>query len=80
MSSISDELKIIILKALPRLSDETQQQIIAALESSGVESKEDLKYVQQDDIRDILPVIQQRKLLEAFKMGNYQSSVNRFPI
>lgn len=81
MSSIGEEIKVIILKALPNLSEYTQQQVITALESSGVESIEDLKYVQQDDIRDLLPVIQQRKLLEAFKLGNYyQSSVGSFPV
>lgn len=73
MSSISDEIKVIILKALPSLPEYTQQQIITALESSGVESIEDL--------RDLLPVIQQRKLLEAFKIGNYyQSSVGSIPV
>uniref|UniRef100_A0A3P8RVF0 Uncharacterized protein n=1 Tax=Amphiprion percula TaxID=161767 RepID=A0A3P8RVF0_AMPPE len=67
MSSICDEIKVIILKTLPSLSEDTQLQIISVLESSGVESVEDLKYVEQDDIRDLLPVVQQRKLLEAFK-------------
>ncbi|KAL1271123.1 hypothetical protein QQF64_030139 [Cirrhinus molitorella] len=68
MPSISDEIKGIILKTLPSLTEDIQIRVITALESSGVESKDDLKYVQQDDIRDLLPVIQQRKLLEAFKM------------
>ncbi|KAL7385137.1 hypothetical protein ABVT39_016381 [Epinephelus coioides] len=68
MSSIGDELKVIILKALPNLSEDTQKQVITALEISGVESVADLQYVQQDEIRDLLPVVQQRKLLEAFKM------------
>ncbi|XP_069395202.1 uncharacterized protein [Paralichthys olivaceus] len=68
MSSIGDEIKVIILKTLPNLSEDTKKQIITALEISGVESTEDLKYVQQDDLKDLLPVIQQRKLLEAFKM------------
>lgn len=68
MSSIGDEIKAIILKALPNLSEDTQKQMITALEISGLESTEDLKYVQQDDIKDLLPVIQQRKLLEAFKV------------
>lgn len=71
MPSVGDEIKVIILKALPNLSEDTQNQLITALEISGVESIEDLKYVEQDDIGDFLPVIQQRKLLEAFKMGNY---------
>lgn len=71
MSSIGDEIKVIIHKTLPNLSEDTQKQIITALEISGVESTEDLKYVQQDDLKDLLPVIQQRKLLEAFKIGKY---------
>lgn len=72
MSSIGDEIRVIILKALPSLSEDTQQQVITALESSGVESIEDLKYVQQDDrALDLLPVIQRRKLLETLKTGNY---------
>lgn len=76
-----NEIKVIILKVLPNLFEDTQNQVTTALENSGVESIEDLKYVQQDDIRDLLPVIQQRKLLEAFKMGNYyQSSVHSFPV
>lgn len=36
--------------------------------SSGLESTQDLKYVTQEDISELLPAIQQRKLLEAFKM------------
>nr|XP_023696093.1 uncharacterized protein LOC111858502 [Paramormyrops kingsleyae] len=68
MSSIRDEIKVIIFKALPSLSEDTRQQIITTLERSGVESIEDLKYVQQDDISNLLPVIQQRKLLQSFKM------------
>uniref|UniRef100_A0A3P9A0A1 Uncharacterized protein n=1 Tax=Esox lucius TaxID=8010 RepID=A0A3P9A0A1_ESOLU len=47
MSSIGDEIKVIILKNLPNLSEDTQKQIITALEISGVESTEDFKYVQQ---------------------------------
>lgn len=66
-----DEIKVIIFKTFPNMSEDIQKRIITALESSGVESTEDLKYLQQDDLRDLLPVIQQRKLLEAFRMGNY---------
>lgn len=51
MSSISDEIKGIILKTLPSLTEDIQKRVITALESSGVESVEDLKYVQQDDIK-----------------------------
>lgn len=37
------------------------------LQTSGVKSVDDLKYVQQEDLKDLLPVIQQKKLLEAFR-------------
>lgn len=50
---------------LPSLSVETQLQIVSTLQTSGVESVDDLKYVQQEDLKDLLPVIQQMKLLEA---------------
>ncbi|XP_052393908.1 uncharacterized protein LOC127942257 [Carassius gibelio] len=66
---MSEEIKEIICKTLPNLSEETQWQIISKLQSSGLESKEDLKYVQQEDIADLLPVIQCRKLLDAFKLA-----------
>lgn len=49
---------------------ETISQLISRLQSSGLESKEDLKYVQQEDMADLLPIIQLRKLLDAFKAGN----------
>ena len=70
MANLSEEIKEIICKTLPDLSEEVQWQIISKLQSSGLESKEDLKYVQQEDIADLLPVIQLRKLLNAFKSGN----------
>ncbi|XP_074539429.1 uncharacterized protein LOC141800652 isoform X4 [Halichoeres trimaculatus] len=65
--SIGDEIKAIILQVLPSLSEETQRRIISTLQALGVESKEDLKYVEPEDIRNVLPTTQQRKLLEAFK-------------
>ncbi|CAK6974710.1 hypothetical protein PFLUV_G00052250 [Scomber scombrus] len=68
MANLSEEIKEIICKTLPNLSEETQLQIILKLQSSGLESKEDLEYVQQEDIADLLPVIQRRKLLDAFKL------------
>uniref|UniRef100_A0A3P8S3X7 Uncharacterized protein n=1 Tax=Amphiprion percula TaxID=161767 RepID=A0A3P8S3X7_AMPPE len=69
MSALGEEIKGIIVRALPNLSEETQLQLISRLQSSGLESKEDLKYVQQEDVADLLPVIQLRKLLDAFKSG-----------
>ncbi|XP_059354194.1 uncharacterized protein LOC132157507 [Carassius carassius] len=66
--SIHNEIKAIILRALPSLTEEIREHVITSLERSGVESIEDLVYVQQEDLKDVLPIIQQRKLLEAFKL------------
>ncbi|KAL7851965.1 hypothetical protein SRHO_G00177500 [Serrasalmus rhombeus] len=68
MSSLEENIKRIILKTLPSLSVETQLQVVSTLQTSGVDSVADLKYVQQEDIKGLLPVIQQRKLLEAFRL------------
>lgn len=65
MSSLEESIKRILLNMLPSLSVETQLQIVSTLQTSGVESVDDLKYVQQEDLKDLLPVIQQMKLLEA---------------
>ena len=70
MSSLEENIKRIILKTLPSLSVETQLQIVSTLQTYGVDSVADLKYVQQEDIKGLLPVIQQRKLLESFRLGN----------
>lgn len=67
MANLNEAIKEIISKTFPNLSEELQWQIISKLQSSGLESKEDLKYVQQEDIADLLPVVQLRKLLNAFK-------------
>ncbi|KAL7879129.1 hypothetical protein AOLI_G00101030 [Acnodon oligacanthus] len=69
ISSLEENIKRIIIKTLPSLSVETQLQNISTLQTSGVDSVADLKYVQQEDIKGLLPVIQQRKLLESFRLG-----------
>ena len=66
MVTLVDELKEVLLRALPNLSEAVQEILIERLISSGLSSREDLRYVKQDDIADLLPVIQQRKLLDAF--------------
>lgn len=70
MTNLTEEIRGIIHKTLPNLSENTQADIISKLQNSGLESKEDLKYVQKEDIADLLPVIQLRKLMDAFKQGN----------
>lgn len=75
MSSLNDDLRNIILRALPSISKHTQEALIDVLVSSGLVSTQDLKYVTQEDISDLLPPIQQRKLLDAFKNGNLEKNV-----
>ncbi|XP_048027565.1 uncharacterized protein LOC125269950 [Megalobrama amblycephala] len=67
MSTVNEDLRGIILSTLPRISNDTLQALIDKLLNSGLESTQDLKYVTKEDIGDLLPVIQLRKLLEAFK-------------
>lgn len=69
METLVDELKEVLFRALPNLSKTVQETLIERLISSGLESRQDLRYVKQEDIADILPVIQMRKLLDAFKLG-----------
>lgn len=70
MANLSDKIKEIICKTLPNRSEKTQWQIVSKLQSSGLGSKEDLKYILHEHIADHLPVIQHWKLLDAFKLGN----------
>nr|XP_046236002.1 uncharacterized protein LOC124054270 isoform X2 [Scatophagus argus] len=67
MAELSEEIKEVICNTLPRISEETQWQIITKLQSSGLESREDLKHVQQEDLAGLLPAVQLRKLLNAFR-------------
>ncbi|KTG03484.1 hypothetical protein cypCar_00010926 [Cyprinus carpio] len=68
MSTLVGELRKIILKALPSNDENITQHLIDRILDSGLESTDDLKFVQQEDISDILPTIKLRKLLNAFKM------------
>uniref|UniRef100_A0A3Q1ER93 Uncharacterized protein n=1 Tax=Acanthochromis polyacanthus TaxID=80966 RepID=A0A3Q1ER93_9TELE len=61
MSAVDEELRIIILRALPTISEDVLQRLINKIKSCGLESIEDLKYVTVEDTVDIL---QLRKLLE----------------
>lgn len=71
-----EEVKDIILRALPTVSSDILEQIISNLQSCGLQCKDDLKYVQQEDLNDTLPVIQVRKLLQLFKSGIKQQHFN----
>ncbi|XP_066515946.1 uncharacterized protein [Hoplias malabaricus] len=76
MPVLIEDIKAIILKTLPNVSEENCGQLISILQNCGVENKDDLRYVQQEDICEFLPVIQLRKLLEAFKLETETLTLN----
>lgn len=69
MVTLVDELKEVLLRYLPNLSEAVQETLFERLLSSGLESREDLKYVKQEDIADLLPVIRQRKTFGCIQTG-----------
>ncbi|MED6233420.1 hypothetical protein ATANTOWER_011599 [Ataeniobius toweri] len=86
MSSLSKTIKEIIPKAFPSLCEDTQEKLVSTLVISGVESAEDLQYIQQEDIKDLLPVIQQiagdiqtRNKHSHTRLGYYFQSLNCIP-
>ncbi|XP_056596242.1 uncharacterized protein LOC130440029 isoform X1 [Triplophysa dalaica] len=75
-SNVGEEVLQVISKALPGLLQEKKEQLLQRLLSWGVESKDDLKYVEGApgvDLSDLLPPIQIRKLLDRFKQAGEQN-------
>lgn len=71
MSSIEEQIRGDVLQILPNLPRETVDQLSERLiEHCGVESTEDLQYVREEDISELLRPIQCRKILSAWKLGN----------
>lgn len=62
-----EEIKLAISSSLPGLSDETLQKFIHGLSAIGVETKDDLQYVKEEDLMEFLRPIQCRKLLNVWK-------------
>ncbi|KAJ8351967.1 hypothetical protein SKAU_G00234430 [Synaphobranchus kaupii] len=67
MSSLEEQIRGDVLQALPSLPTETLTLLLEKLISCGVESKEDLQYVREEDISELLRPIQCRKILSAWK-------------
>lgn len=62
-----EEIRLTISSSLPGISDETLQKCIHGLSAIGVETKDDLQYVKEEDLMEFLRPIQCRKLLNAWK-------------
>lgn len=57
-----------VTSVLPRIDGERLQKLVQHLMVVvGIEEVEDLPYVQEDDVKDILTPCQCRKLLDAFQ-------------
>lgn len=75
-TAVGEEVQKIISKALPGLLEEKKEQLLQRLFSWGVESTDDLKYVEGTpgvDLSDLLPPIQICKLLDSFKRGYFRA-------
>lgn len=66
-----DEVENLIRQLLPQLSSELVEKTKIKLIEIGVESVDDLKLVQEQDLSVVLKPIQIRKLLHHFNTGLY---------
>jgi len=60
MSDISESIKDAVISVLPSVPEET-------ILHQGVESKDDLQYIREQEIAEVIRPIQCRKLLNAWK-------------
>ncbi|XP_072232025.1 uncharacterized protein [Leuresthes tenuis] len=65
--SLSERLRGIIHRALPAVSEATQRALVDKLLSSRLRSTKDLKFLRMEDVGDVLPAVQLRRLLRHFK-------------
>lgn len=56
-----------VKKALPTIADTSLDAVVGKLQEDGVETIEDLAYVQESDLSSFLKPNHLRKLLSAFK-------------
>lgn len=71
MAAAQEELRRAILAVLPDLPADTLTTLMAGLEELGVENKEDMSLLSEENLLPFLRVVQCRKLLRAFSsQGN----------
>lgn len=61
----------IVLQAMPSLSNDLMDSLMARLEVIGVNGVDDLNFVNTEDVEGILPPIQCRRLIQAFSAGTF---------
>ncbi|KAF5907891.1 uncharacterized protein DAT39_002437, partial [Clarias magur] len=66
MSDVTRCIKEEVTSVLPSLPEDTLNLLVEKVLNQGVESKEDLQYVKEEDIVELIRPIQCRKLLKAW--------------
>jgi len=64
-------VKDMVKKAIPSLSNDLMDSLMARLELVGVNCVDDLSFVKIEDVDGILPPIQCRRLIQAFNSGKF---------
>lgn len=64
-------VKELVKKAIPSLSSDKMDALMARLVELGVQCEDDLILVEAPDIQDTLPLIQCRRLVKAFQGGTF---------
>ncbi|XP_028831045.1 uncharacterized protein LOC114787569 isoform X3 [Denticeps clupeoides] len=72
VADVDDALAAFTQSILPNLT--SQQSLINALKGLGVETLDDLKYVQDTDLSDVLRPIEARKLISRLKVQDNEAS------
>jgi hypothetical protein len=56
----------IIRGTLPHIDDETLGRLVESLSAMGLREADDMMYIREDDIKDLLSIVDCRKLLHKF--------------
>ncbi len=64
---MGDNIRSSITKVLPDLAASVLEIVLEALQSLGVETSEDLQFINESDLDSVLRPVQARKLLAAWK-------------
>lgn len=67
MSDISESIKDAVISVLPSVPEETLTLLVETILHPGVESKDDLQYIREQEIAEVIGPSQCRKLLNAWK-------------
>lgn len=66
-----EPVKELVRRAMPSISNDLMESLMARLELVGVNGLDDLTFVKTEDVDGILPPIQCRRLIQAFSAGKF---------